>query len=96
MPWTHTEPLLRSKDFDLIGGKLAGRPPCLPASGRRASSSWPSPATPRAFDPDGAVLEFGIGTLPDAVCGALGRHEGCACTRACIGDGVVELAQRGS
>jgi acetyl-CoA hydrolase len=47
-----------------------------------------------AFVPHGAVLEFGIGSLPDAVCAELGRHEGLRVHSGTIGDGVVELAER--
>jgi acyl-CoA hydrolase len=46
------------------------------------------------FIPDGAVLEFGIGTLPDALCALLGRHEGLRVHSGSIGDGVIELAER--
>jgi acetyl-CoA hydrolase len=46
------------------------------------------------FVPHGAVLEFGIGSLPDAVCAELGRHEGLRVHSGTVGDGVVELAER--
>ena len=88
VPWTHTEPLLREQDFDLV----------------LASSRSPAvldPGPPRELDlriarnaaqcvPDGATLECGIGALPNAVVAALkGRrlryHSGL------IGDAVVEL-----
>jgi acetyl-CoA hydrolase len=46
------------------------------------------------FLPDGAVLEFGIGTLPDAVCAVLGRHEGLRVHSGSVGDGVIELVER--
>jgi acetyl-CoA hydrolase len=46
------------------------------------------------FVPHGAVLEFGIGLLPDAMCSVLGRHEGLRVHSGSVGDGVIELAQR--
>ena len=89
VPWTHTERLLREKDFDL----------------RIASSRAPAAPKPRApgelelaigrnalpWIPDGAVLEFGIGALPDAVCSLLGGHEGLRVHSGAVGDGVADL-----
>ena len=46
------------------------------------------------YIPDGAVLEFGIGALPDAVCALLGRHAGLRVHSGTVGDGIVELVQR--
>ena len=46
--------------------------------------------------PHGAVLEFGIGTLPDAVCAALGGMKGLRVHSGSVGDGVVELVERRS
>ncbi|TAK82769.1 MAG: acetyl-CoA hydrolase [Betaproteobacteria bacterium] len=94
VPWTQTEPLLRREDFALV------------VESSRAPVPMPSPPPRDAdlkiaqhaaqFIPDGAVLECGIGTLPNAVLAALagrrrlGYHSGLA------GDGVVELARRGA
>ncbi len=94
VPWTQTEPLLRREDFALV------------VESSRAPVPMPSPPPREAdlkiaqhaaqFIPDGAVLECGIGTLPNAVLAALagrrrlGYHSGLA------GDGVAELARRGA
>jgi acyl-CoA hydrolase len=92
VPWTHTERLLRKEDFDLLldSSRAPPSPALRPPGelereiGRHASQ----------FIPHGAVLEFGIGTLPDAVCAALDRHEGLRVHSGSVGDGVVELAER--
>ena len=88
VPWTHTEPLLRREDFALL--VETSRPPiCLPyrigeleaAIGRHAAG----------FVPDGAVLECGIGNLPNAVLSALRGRKGLAFHSGLIPDGVAEL-----
>jgi acyl-CoA hydrolase len=88
VPWTHTEPLLRREDFALL--VETSRPPIgLPyrsgvleaAIGRHAAG----------FVPDGAVLECGIGNLPNAVLSALRGRKGLAFHSGLIPDGVAEL-----
>ena len=92
VPWTHTERLLAQGDFDLVvpGSRRPALPPARPPSETERAIA----RNAVAFIPDGAVLEFGIGTLPDAVCGLLGRHEGLRVHSGTVGDGVVELAER--
>jgi acyl-CoA hydrolase len=92
VPWTHTERLLTANDFDLMveTSRTPAMPPARPAGDlERAIARNAAP-----FVPDGAVLEFGIGALPDALCAELGRHEGLRVHTGSVGDGVVELAQR--
>jgi acyl-CoA hydrolase len=88
VPWTHTEPLLRKQHFALL--VETSRPPiCLPyrigqleaAIGRHAAG----------FIPDGAVLECGIGNLPNAVLSALRGRKGLAFHSGLIPDGVADL-----
>ncbi len=92
VPWTHTEPLLRKRDFALI--VESSRPPVyltLPESKERELRMAQHAAQ---LIPDGAVLECGIGAAPNAVLAALrGRrklsvHTGAVC------DGVVDLDPR--
>jgi acetyl-CoA hydrolase len=92
VPWTHTEPLLRKRDFALI--VESSRPPVyvtFPESKERELRMAQHAAQ---FIPDGAVLECGIGAAPNAVLAALrGRrklsvHTGAVC------DGVVDLDPR--
>lgn len=88
VPWTHTEPLLRREDFALLV-ETSRAPIYLPyrigeleaAIGRHAAG----------FVPDGAVLECGIGNLPNAVLSALRGRKGLAFHSGLIPDGVAEL-----
>lgn len=88
VPWTHTEPLLRREDFALLV-ETSRAPIYLPyrigeleaAIGRHAVG----------FIPDGAVLECGIGNLPNAVLSALRGRKGLAFHSGLIPDGVAEL-----
>ena len=92
VPWTHTERLLTAEDFDLMveSSRAPAMPPARPAGELERAIA----RNAARFVPDGAVLEFGIGALPDAVCAELGRHEGLRVHTGSVGDGVVELAQR--
>jgi acetyl-CoA hydrolase len=92
VPWTHTERLLARADFDLV--VESSRSPATPAARPPGDLEQAIARNAAAFVPDGAVLEFGIGALPDAVCSALGRHEGLRVHSGSIGDGVIELAER--
>ena len=92
VPWTHTERLLAKADFDLV--VESSRPPATPAARPPGDLERAIARNAAAFVPNGAVLEFGIGALPDAVCSALGRHEGLRVHSGSIGDGVIELAER--
>jgi acyl-CoA hydrolase len=92
VPWTHTERVLRQDDFDLVVD--SSRAPASPKVKAPGELELAIARDASPFVPDGAVLEFGIGTLPDAVCAALGRHEGLRVHSGSVGDGVVELAER--
>ena len=93
VPRTHTERLLTKEDFDLV--VASSRPPAAPAP--RAPNELDLAIARNAvpFVPAGAVLEFGIGALPDAICSLLGRHEGLRVHSGTVGDGVIELMRRG-
>lgn len=92
VPWTHTDRLLTKNDFDLL--VESSRPPATPPARRPGELELAIARNAVPFIPDGAVLEFGIGTLPDALCGALGRHEGLRVHSGSVGDGVIGLAER--
>ena len=92
VPWTHTERLLTTGDFDLL--TESSRAPATPRARQPGGLERAIARNAADFVPDGAVLEFGIGTLPDAVCAELGRHEGLRVHSGTVGDGVVELAER--
>src|SRR5688572_20647193 len=92
VPWTHTDRAFRREDFDLL--IESSRPPAGPAPKEPGELEAAIARHALRFIPNGAVLEFGIGTLPDAICAALGRHEGLRVHSGSVGDGVVELAER--
>lgn len=92
VPWTHTERLLTRNDFDLL--VESSRPPATPGARPPGELELAIARNAVPFVLDGAVLEFGIGTLPDALCSALGRHEGLRVHSGTVGDGVVALAER--
>jgi acetyl-CoA hydrolase len=92
VPWTHSERVLGKDDFDLV--VESSRPPASPPTRQPREVEAAIARHAAALVPDGAVLEFGIGTLPDAVCASLGRHEGLRVHSGSVGDGVVELVER--
>lgn len=93
VPWTHTERRLARDDFDLV--VETSRVPAMPRARPVGELELAIARHALPFIPHGAVLEFGIGALPDAVCALLGRHEGLRVHSGTVGDGVVELAARG-
>ena len=69
VPWTHTEPRLRREDFDLI--VETSRPPVELATGTPSETEQRIAQQAAALVPEGATVECGIGTLPNAVLAAL-------------------------
>ena len=69
VPWTHTERLLSKEDFDLV--VETSRPPAAPPASTAERAGSGHRAQRPTFIPAGAVLEFGIGALPEAVCSLL-------------------------
>ena len=93
VPWTHTQRLLTNDDFDLV--VETSRRPAAPAARPPGELELAIARNALPFVPAGAVLEFGIGALPDALCALLGRHEGLRVHSGTVGDGVIELTRRG-
>jgi acetyl-CoA hydrolase len=94
VPWTRTERILLRKDFSML--VESSRPPAA-APFRPAGETGAAIARhAAAFTPDGATLEFGIGALPDAVCGSLSNRKNLKIHSGTIGDGIVELMQNGN
>ena len=89
VPWTYTERLLRKEDFDLF--LESSRAPAAPKARPPGELELAIAHNALAFIPDGSVLEFGIGALPEAVCSLLGRHEGLRVHSGAVGDGIVGL-----
>jgi acyl-CoA hydrolase len=89
VPWTYTEKLLRRDDFDLL--VESSRAPATPPAGRSGDAEATIARHAASFIPDGATLEFGLGVLPDAVCGALSGRKGLRIHSGTIGDGVIGM-----
>jgi acetyl-CoA hydrolase len=93
VPWTHTERTLRTSDFalSLASSRLpATAPGATPGALERRIAAHAAPLIP-----DGATLEFGLGALPDAILAALGDRRDLGVHSGSLGDGIVELMQRG-
>jgi acyl-CoA hydrolase len=92
VPWTHTDPLLRKKDFALLV-ESSRAPIYLPYKFGEVEAAIAQNAAP--YIPDRAVLECGIGNLPNAVLAALTERRGLRFHSGLIPDGVVALQQKG-
>ena len=92
VPWTHTEPLLRRKDFALI--VESSRAP-VSLTYRVGELEAAIARNAAQFIPERAVLECGIGNLPNAVLGALGERRGLRFHSGVVPDGVAELQAKG-
>ncbi|MCD6044575.1 MAG: acetyl-CoA hydrolase/transferase [Burkholderiales bacterium] len=92
VPWTHGERVLRKEDFSLM--VQSSRPPAAPPAPRRTGLEDAIGRHAAACVPEGATLEFGIGALPDAICGFLHNHRNLSVHSGTVGDGVLELEPR--
>jgi len=88
VPWTHTEPLLRREDFALL--VESSRPPAYLAY-RTGELEAAIAAHAAPFVPDGAVLECGIGNLPNAVLAVVRGRKGMSFHSGLVPEGVVDL-----
>ncbi len=88
VPWTHTEPLLRREDFALL--VETSRPPVY-LEYRTGEREAAIAAHAAQFIADGAVLECGIGNLPNAVLSAVRGRKGLSFHSGLVPEGVVEL-----
>ena len=91
VPWTNSERLLRKEEIDLQ--VESSRPP---AGARHRATDRAIARQAAALVPDGSVLEFGIGALPDAVCEFLRERKDLRVHSGTIGDGVADLLQSGA
>lgn len=93
-PWTYGGPYLHASDFALLidsdsdeGGSDAGVPgPIESAIGRNVAT----------MVHDGATLQTGIGSIPDAVLAALASHRDLGLHSGSLGEGIVTLAESGA
>jgi acyl-CoA hydrolase len=92
VPWTHAERVLTKADFSLM--VQSSRMPASPPAPRRTGLEDAIGRHAAACVPEGAALEFGIGALPDAICGFLNNHKNLSIHSGTVGDGVLELEPR--
>jgi acetyl-CoA hydrolase len=93
VPWTHSERLLREEDFSLL--VHSSRSPAAAPASRLGERERLIGQHAARLIPDGAILETGLGALPDAVLEALSQHSDLRMHTGAIGDGVVPLMQAG-
>ena len=93
VPWTHTELLLRRKDISLVI-ESSRAPVYLPYRSGELETAIARNAA--GYIPDRAVLECGIGNLPNAVLEELGERRGLRFHSGLIPDGVAALHAKGA
>lgn len=94
VPWVHSDKLLRASDFALA--VQSDRAPAALPYGAPGALELKVAANAAPFIEDGATLEFGLGTLPDAVLLALKDRKDLGVHTGAIGDAVAELMQLGA
>jgi acyl-CoA hydrolase len=88
VPWTYSEPLLKGSNFALTV-KTSRAPVYMPYRLDDLAQKVANHAA--QFIPDGAVLECGIGNLPNAVLAALSDRRGLSVHSGLIPDAVTAL-----
>ena len=93
VPWTYSDRLLKRTDFAALF-ETSREPVSLPY-GAPGPKEWAIARNALEYIPDGATLETGLGALPDAVLRLLGDHKDLRIHSGSVGDGVVELLDKG-
>lgn len=94
IPFTHCQPLLKASDFAHV--VHSSRPPVPLPYGAPGETELAIGRNAAEFIPDRSVLEFGLGSLPDAILAALGDRRDLGVHSGLICDGVARLAQSGA
>jgi acyl-CoA hydrolase len=93
VPWTHGDRVLRESDI-VLAVRTSREPPALPY-GAPGEIERRVAAHAAGFVPDGATLETGLGSLPDAVLEALGDRRDLGVHSGALGEAAVMLIERG-
>ena len=93
IPWTHSDRLLRESEFALA--VHSSRQPVPLPYGAPGQTERAIARHAAAFVPDGGTLEFGLGSLPDAILGFVADRKALKVHSGALGDGIVDLASRG-
>lgn len=94
VPWTHCDRILRSEDFSLA--VQTSRAPACPPPAQAGEMERHIAAHAAAYVPDGATLETGLGSLPDAVMAALGDRRDLGVHSGALGDSIAALMGSGA
>jgi len=94
VPWTHSERRLMRGDLAAVV-ETSREPVALPY-GEPGALEQAIARNALAFIPDGAVIETGLGALPDAVLRQLGDRRNLRLHSGSVGDGVVGLMDCGA
>ena len=94
VPWTHTDPLLTAKDFAHV--IHSSRPPVPLPYGAPGETELAIGRNAAEYIPDRSVLEFGLGSLPDAILAALGDRRDLGIHSGLLCDGVARLMATGA
>jgi acyl-CoA hydrolase len=92
VPWTHTEILLGKENFALLVESTA--PPVELSVAKLTEADLRIGQHAAQYVPEGAVIECGIGTLPNATLFALRGRRGLSIHSGAIGDAVADLDLR--
>jgi len=93
VPWTHSERLLKKADFAAV--LESSREPVAFPYGSAGALEQAIARHAAPFIADGSTIETGLGALPDAVLRLLGDRRNLRIHSGSLGDGLVELMQRG-
>ncbi|MEA2279253.1 MAG: hypothetical protein QOI62_284 [Solirubrobacteraceae bacterium] len=93
MPYTLGDTLLDPDQIDVL--IHTSRPPLMVTPQPASATSTAIAETIAGIVPDGAVLQIGIGAIPDALTSALVSHRDLGIHSGVIGDGVVDLIEAG-
>ena len=93
VPWTFGAEVPRDVRIDYV--VRSSRPPLELAPARLGDVERRIAGHAAALIEEGAVLQTGIGAIPDAILSALAGHRDLGVHSGMIGDGIVELIERG-
>lgn len=93
MPWTFGSEVLRDLRIDYV--VRTSRPLLELPPARCGDTERRIAANAAEFIEDGAVLQTGIGAIPDAILSALAARRDLGVHSGMIGDGIVDLIERG-
>lgn len=94
IPWTYTTPLLGARRFAAM--VHTSRPPVPLPYGAPGETELAIGRMAAKYIADRAVLEFGLGSLPDAILAALGDRRDLGIHSGLLCDGIAKLMQSGA